>query len=380
MTITILPAQGRRLLAPVQLGLALFLAAVSTAAQAPTGPIAPKAGTQVQQAPQKAGIRVKVDLVNTPVVVTNGKGEMVLDLTQKDFRVLDNGIEQKIETLDSGEVPLSVAIVVETSSRITPLLPAIRKTGIVFTQTVLGTDSDATVIGYNDVVDRLLPFTNDHDAIEKTFTNLKAGTSGTRLYDALSQAVGALRNRPESRRRVIITLAEAVDSHSEEKLGQVLREAQLANITIYSVGLSSTSAAARGQQDQEAGQPQVTPPGTFGAPAPPGTVQTPTTVQQNSGGLDLGALGVWAVQHATATVREHPLEVAAVATGGSYQSASRDRAIEMDIDTIGAEIQSQYTLSYHPTGTNPDGYHEIKVSVDRPGLKVRSRPGYYLGQ
>src|SRR5579862_7843315 len=130
MTITILPAQGRKLLAPVQLGLALFLAAVSTAAQAPTGPIAPKAGTQVQQAPQKPGIRVKVDLVNTPVVVTNGQGEMVLDLTQKDFRVLDNGVEQKIETLDSGEVPLSVAIVVETSSRITPLLPAIRKTGI----------------------------------------------------------------------------------------------------------------------------------------------------------------------------------------------------------------------------------------------------------
>ncbi len=135
---------------------------------------------------------------------------------------------------------------VETSSRIAALLPAIRRTGILFTQTVLGPDGDATVIGYNDEVDKLIGFTSDHDAVEKTFSDLQPGGSGTRLYDALEQAVGALRNRPESRRRVIITLAEAVDSGSEEKLGQVLREAQLANITIYSVGLSSTAAAARG--------------------------------------------------------------------------------------------------------------------------------------
>jgi hypothetical protein len=37
-------------------------------------------------------------------------------------------------------------------------------------------------------------------------------------------------------------------------------------------------------------------------------------------------------------------------------------------------------LSYRPTNTDAGGYHEIKVElVDRKGLKVRSRPGYYLG-
>jgi hypothetical protein len=36
-------------------------------------------------------------------------------------------------------------------------------------------------------------------------------------------------------------------------------------------------------------------------------------------------------------------------------------------------------VSYTPTGTGESGYHEIKVSVDRPGVMVRARPGYYLG-
>ena len=171
---------------------------------------------------------------------------MILDLDKKDFRIFDNGVEQRVEDFEMGGAPISMAIVVETSSRIQALLPAIRRTGILFTQTVLGEGGDATVIGYNDEVDKLLDFTSDEDAIEGAIKNLQQGTSGAKLYDALAEAVAVLRNRPASRRRVIVTLAEAVDTGSEDKLGQVLRDAQLANITIYSVGLSSTAAQVRG--------------------------------------------------------------------------------------------------------------------------------------
>ena len=366
-------------LAAAVLGLAiLFAFAASPAvAQAPAGPIPPKPGGQFQPPPETPTIRVKVDLVNTPVIVSNAAGEMVLDLTRKDFRIFDNDVEQTIEDLDVGGAPLSVAILLQRSSRIEALLPAIRQTGILFTQIVLGAEGDATVIGYDDQVVRLLDFTADHMAIEKTFADLEQGTSGARLYDALSLAVGALRNRPPSRRRVIITVAEAVDSGSESKLGQVLREAQLANITIYSVGLSPTAAALRRAPEQP-GPPSATPPGTFGRTPIPGTLQTPTTEQQRSGNIDLLALTEWLVQNVTASVGDDPLEIATVATGGLHQSTFRDRSIETAIDHIGGELHAQYTLSYRPSGTAPDGYHEIKVLVDRPGLKVRSRPGYYL--
>jgi VWFA-related protein len=315
-------------------------------------------------------------MVNAPAVVHDSRGDLMLNLTEKDFRVFDNSVEQRIDGFEMGGAPLSVAIVMETSSRIEALLPEVRRTGILFTQTVLGESGDATVIGYDDQVQNLLPFTSDRDAIERTITNVKQGTSGARLYDALSMAVDLLRQRSSSRRRVIITMAEAVDTGSEEKLGQILREAQLSNITIYSIGLSSTAASLRGpQKTTEPISP--TPPGTFGLPPIPGQPQTPTSEQQRQGNVDLLGLAVWVVQHVTATVKDRPLEVATVATGGLYQSTFRDSSIESAIDTIGGELTAQYNLSYRPTGIDPNGYHEIKVVVNRPGAKVRSRPGYY---
>ena len=351
-------------------------AARPAAAQSTPGPIAPRPGQDVQKPPS---IRVRVNLVSTPAVVHNTQGELVLDLTQDNFRVSDNGVAQKIEGFELGGAPVSVAIVMETSSRVQALLPAVRRTGIVFTQTVLGESGDAAVIGYNDQVEKLLDFTSDRDAIEKTINQLPEGTSGARLYDALAQAVSMLRDRPETRRRVIVSVAEATDTGSEEKLGAVLREAQLANITIYSVGLSSTAAEVRGPQKQNA-PISATPPGTFGLPPMPGTPQTPSSEQQRQGNVDLLGLAVWVVQHATATVRDHPLELATIATGGLYQSTLHDSEIQPAVDAIGGELTAQYTLSYRPTGTGAGDYHEIKVEVvNRRGLKVRSRPGYYLG-
>lgn len=353
--------------------------------QAPSGPLAPKPGQTVQRAPQQAAqkppdqsIRVRVDLVNAPVVVRNAQGELVLDLVEKNFRIFDNGVEQKLEAFDMGGAPLSVVVVMETSSRIEALFPVLRRTGVLFTETVVGENGDAAVIGYDDQVNHLQDFTSDHDAIEKTIASVKPGTSGTRLYDALSSAVGMLKNRPATRRRVVITVAEAVDSGSEAKLGEILRDAQLANITIYSVGLSTTAAEMRGPQKSGA-PPSPTPPGVFGQPPIPGTPQTPTTEANRNGNIDIMALAVWVVQHAEAAVKERPLEVATAATGGLSQSTVKDASIEKAIDEIGGELHAQYTISYRPTGTNTSGYHEIRVQlVDRRNLLVRSRPGYYL--
>lgn len=378
MTLRIRPTRCGRFVSGVVVALACLAACPAAAAQTATGPMPPPQG-QPSPPQERPPIRVRVEVVSTPVVVHDSKGELVLDLTRGDFRVFDNGLEQRLEEdgFDRGGAPLSVAIVVETSSRIEALLPAIRRTGILFTQTVLGESGDAAIIGYHDTVTKLLDFTGEHEAIERTITSLNRGTSGARLYDGLSQAVRLLRDRPADRRRVIITLAEATDTGSEARLGDVLREAQLANITIYSVGLSTTAAELRGPQRQ-ASAPSATPPGTMGLPPRPGSVQTPTTEAQRSGGADLLALAIWVIQHATEPFRENALELAAAATGGSHQSPVRDRSIEMAIDQISGELHAQYTLSYRPSGSE-GGYHEIRVLVDRSGAQVRSRPGYYLG-
>src|SRR5277367_4959181 len=383
--------QIRRGFALVLLALcALLLGASGLRAQAPEGPMAPKPGQAVQQAPPdvQAKLRVRVALVNMPVTVRNAKGDMVHDLDAKDFRITDNGVEQKILHFDLGGDPVSVVILIETSSRIDPLLPQIRKTGILFTQTVMGPEGEAAVVGFNDAVDKLQDFTTNGDSIENVVTQLQSGTSGSRLYDAMAVGVGMLSARmPQptaenpGRRRLLLIMSESVDVGSEAKLGEVLRKAQLANVTIYSVGLSTTRAELKGKRRDSQPAP-IAPPGIMTLPAPPGTVQTPAGQDvANASGVDLLGLAIWAVQHADNKVKDHAMEVACVATGGAHLSTYKDRSIEKAIDEIGGELHAQYTLSYAPTDTNAVGYHEIKVEVerkDRKNLKVRARPGYYI--
>jgi len=356
-------------------------------AQAPDGPMIPQPGVPVQKAP--IPIRVRSVLVNTPVTVRNEKGEMVHNLEESDFRITDNGALQKITHFNLGGDPISLVVVVETSSRIAPILPQIRKSGILISQTVTGPTGEGAVVGFDDHVSTLLDFTSSSDLLDKTMSGLPAGMPGTKLFDAMSKAVELLSARPEvsetelGHRRVMLVIAEAHDSGSEEKLGEVLRRAQLANITIYAVGISTTKADLKRKPEQK-GPTRATPDGTFGTPPPPGTIQTPTTDTniQDQGG-SLLSLAVWAVSHAKDQVTSHQLEIAAAATGGLHVSTWKDRTLERVIDEMGGELHAQYTLTYTPNGVNADGYHEINVTVLKErerGLKVRARPGYYLGR
>lgn len=360
----------------------LLLASSTLYAQSPAGPVTPPPGQTVQQAPPGAPLRVRVALVDTPVTVTDKKGNLVDDLTAQDFRVTDNGVEQKISHFDFGGDPLSVVVLLETSSRIDPFLPQIRKTGTLFTQAVIGTDGEAAVVGFNDAVDKLQDFTQDTDAIERTISNLQTGSAGSRLYDAMSIAVDMLSKRPQpaaenaGRRRVLFVLSETADSGSETKLGEVLRQAQLANVTIFSVGLSTVRADLHSQPRSQ--PDRSVPPGINPLPAPPGTIQTPETANNEAAGADLLGLAIWAVQNVNHQVKDHAMEVAAAATGGDHLSTFKNRSIEKAIDQLAGELHSQYSISYAPTSGSAIGYHEIKVQVDRKGLNVRTRPGYYI--
>ena len=366
--------------------LTLLLRCALTAApawgQAPAGPLPPKPGVVPEKAPSApaktpAPIRVRVNLVSMPVTVRDNKNELVFDLSANDFRVLDNGAEQKIEHFDLGGDPLSIVLLIETSSHIEPLLPAIRKSGIVFTQTVMGQTGEAAVMGFDDANTVLLPFTADHDAIEKAINHLPEGASGIKLYDSMLEAVRLLQKRPENRRRVLLVMSEAVDSGSESHLGEALRAATLSNVTIYTIGLSTTAAELRAKPSGT-GPTQIGPPGTFPLPGIPGRPDTPSTQEQQYGNINLMALAVWVVQRAANVAHQHSLAVASAATGGASINTFRDQTIEKALDAIGGELHAQYTLSYRPPGDEPSGYHEIKVRVARPNVKVRSRPGYYL--
>jgi VWFA-related protein len=353
-------------------------------AQSPPGPVAPQPGVTFQAPPPQATVKVRVNLVNTPATVRNSKGEMIHDLEARDFSVTDNGVLQQITHFDLGGDPLSFVVLIENSSQVEPLLPQVRKSGILISQTVMGPSAEAAVVAFNEYTETLQDFTSNGDAVEKTIATLKTSVSGNKLYDSMARAVEMLSGRPEptpdspGRRRILLVIAEAKDQGSDAKLGEVLRQAQLANVTIYSVGLSTTRAELQAKSKDT--RPHITPPGTFGRPPMPGTPQTPDTDAALYGEGSLMDAVIWAVKHVQDALKDNPLEIATAGTGGVHLPTFKDRSIENAIDAIGGELHSQYSLSYTPTGTGSTGYHEIKITVDKKNLKVRARPGYYIAE
>jgi VWFA-related protein len=339
---------------------------------APPGPLRPQPGVSPEQPPSQTGtIRVRANEVVAPVIVTNKAGEMVLSLRQNDFHIFEDGVEQPIDHFGVGGEPLSIALVVENSSRVEPMLPAIRKAGVVFAQPVLGLTAEATILEYDQSVHVLEKFTTDSDSLQETIASIVSGDAGANLYDAMQRAISALEERPQGQRRILLVIGESQDTGSASQLGEVLRHAQVANVTIYSVGLSTMAVTLR------------TPPkdnGPVMPPVPTGDPRQDEINRQMQSGADLMALAVWLLETGKNAIGPNALAVASESTGGLNIHTMRDRSIEKAIDAIGGELHAQYTVGYIPPDDAGSGYHEIKVTVDQPDVTVRTRPGYYSAE
>jgi VWFA-related protein len=363
------------------LAAAVPLRAQQTTPAVPQNPVHVQPGQLAPQKPpklpqQEKPLRVRVNVVRLPVTVRGPHGELALDLGPEDFQVYDNHNLQHILHFDVGGDPISAVLVVETSDRVAPLLPAVRKTGIIFTQSVMGGNGEGSIITFGDKAHLDVPFTFDRDKIDKAVSDLKPGGDGSHLYDALAQAVQMLEEQPDNRRRVIVAVSESTDTGSLAKLGSVLRDAQLANISIYTVGLSTTAAQMRSAPSQYSA-PSIGPPGTFSHPGYPGVPQTPTTMSQQAGNINLLALVETLVKMGVNLVSPEALAAASAATGGDHIKTFHDRSIQEAMTRVGTELHAEYTLAYEaPKG--PPGYHTITVKVTRPGYTVRTRPGYFL--
>lgn len=322
-------------------------------------------------------IRVQTNEVVAAVSVFDKRGNLVLDLVESDFHVFDNGVEQAIDHWDLGGDPLAVALVLETSSHIRMMAPVIHGMGSIFTETVMAMNGEAAVITYDSTVEVRQPFTEDHDDVARAIGSVEFEAPEMRLYDGMAEAVKLLKTRRVRYRRVMLILGESQDLASDAKLGLVLRDAELANISIYAVGPSSSTADLR-FGPKPAGGGIKYPPGVFSGPTRPGALPVPGNEGLPGGTLDLAPVAIWLVTRGTNEIKNHQLEMAAAATGGVHYRALRDRAVRSALDRIGSELHAQYVLSYRPSSERTAGFHEIKVTVTRPEVTVRTRPGYFL--
>ena len=348
-------------LSALVIALAVFLAKAAqiSAAAAPPTPQAPE---QRQDQPQKqtsdprARIRTTVELVVVPVTVKDSKGNLVADLGKNDFRILEDGVEQEVSVFATDAVPLSAVVLLDDDLK-PKAADQLHKSLLA----IAGAFSESDEVGLAKFASFFTPvmdFTKDNDQLMVGLKRIISGedslpdpesnaphpTAGDHpipgfptgpqratvdkstkhIDDALHDAAEALRVRDRERRKVIILVSDGVNAKTNTyNYDQTLELLLASDVSVYAIG---TDAAL----------------------------------------LRRGA---------------SPLSRYARATGGDTYFVSNQAALSRAYSQVAEQARHQYTLSYEPMGTDrAQNYHSIEVRVERPGLEVFSRDGYYLAR
>jgi len=324
-------------------------------------------------------IREEIRLVTVPVTVTGPDGEYVTGLEKSDFTIYDNEKPQEIDSFEVSFLPISMVICVQSSERVEGLLPDVKETALLFTDLVLGEFGQAAVIAFDNRVRVMQDFTGKSEEIDKALKDITVGSDAVRLADAVYEGIRMLVRRPANHRRVIVVISESQETASEVGLGETLRTAQLNDIMIYPVRLSSLAARYTREPDRRR---DPIPPGVSARPVAPGQPNTPTVVAQsyNYKSTNLIPLIIDLVRGTKNLVFKNPLGVLAKGTGGYDYSPRTESGLQRAINRIGEDLRSQYLLTYRPNNLNESGiFHRIEVKVAYDQLEVRARPGYFLG-
>ncbi|MDQ6701520.1 MAG: VWA domain-containing protein [Acidobacteriota bacterium] len=320
--------------------------------------------------------RTTVSFVLAPVTVKDGSGSIVNGLQPAQFKLFDNGKEQDIR-VDVAFQPISMVIAIEASDRVDAILTQIQKIGPLIEPLVIGDQGEAAVLAFDHRLRELQGFTNDATKIDKAIKKIRAGSTSSRMIDAVDRAVFMLRSRPPNRRRIVMLISETRDKASEGKIKDALIDAQLSNVSVYAIDISQI--ARRLTEKPQPPRPDPFPPAARNLPG--GQPSTPTTVQHATGlgsRIEFMPMLVEIYKDTKGIFVDNPVEVFTKGTGASEFSFIQQRGLEKAIQSISQEIHSQYLISYNPNNKNEGGFHEITVQLDRRDLKVQTRPGYWL--
>ncbi|MFB3827695.1 MAG: VWA domain-containing protein [Bryobacteraceae bacterium] len=348
-----------------------FLLSVCAIAQESPAPVEPQ-----QQPP---AFRTTVDYVIAPVVVRDRDGNYVNGLQPSDFRLFDNGKEQNIH-VDVAYQPISLVIAIQANDHVEAVLPQIQKIGSLIQPLVVGEAGEVAVLKFDHRLEVVQDFTSDATAISQAVKKIRPGSSVSRLTDAIDRSAFLLRNRPRERRRIVLLISETRDYGSEGRAREALINAQLNNVTVYSVNISRLVTTLT--RDARPARPNPLPPAA--RPLPPNVAATPTAVQQTygeggGGRAEFLPLMIEILRDVKAVFKDNPVELFTKGTGGTEYGFTRQRGLEEAISRVGEELHSQYLITYTPNNREEGGFHEIDVQVPaRRDVKIHTRPGYWL--
>jgi VWFA-related protein len=242
-------------------------------------------------------------------------------------------------------------VLLQASGISAPALARTQQVGGMIKPLVIGERGQAAVIEFDDEIRVRTDFTADSSIIRTAFEGTRSRSIRTaRLIDAVVEGVKMLDTRPPNNRRVMLILSESRDRGSKSKLSEAIELAQRAGVTVYPATYSV-------QGSSFVSKPADSP------PMPGGD----NSVDLLGGAIELGRIGK--VNVAAALARS---------TGGHHLAFLTLASLEQAISRAGEEIHSQYLLSFTPTFSKKEGFHQIQVAIpSHPDAVIRVRPGYY---
>lgn len=272
-------------------------------------------------------IRKRVDEVNVVFTVTDKRGHFVKDLTQNDFRVLDDSKPAESVRSFSREtnLPLRVGLLIDASSSVRDRFKFEQEAAIEFLNQIIRRKYDqAFVIGFDSTPEVTQDFTDDTEALSRGVRMLRPG-GGTAMYDAVYFACrDKLMKEDKSQvatRRAIILLSDGENNQGSISREEAVEMAQRAEVIIY-------------------------------------------TISTNTSGLKLRG--------------DKVLEHFADETGGKAFFPFKIQDVADAFSQIQDELRSQYAVGYKPADFTSNGkYREIEIMANNKKYKVRARKGYY---
>ncbi len=282
------------------------------------------------QAPQQPAFRAGVDVVSLNVTVTEGGGSRyVTDLTQGEFNVYEDGVKQDVTFFNKTNLPIALALLLDTSASMDTKLPTAQEAAIGFAKRLRPQDL-AEVIDFDNRVTVLQNFTNSAQELETAIRRTSAGGS-TSLYNAVYIALKDLKkvvakNVDEIRRQAIVVLSDGEDTSSLLPFDEVLDLAKRSETAIYCIGL----------RDNESG-------------------------------------GSKTFKEAEFVMRQFSQQ-----TGGRAFFPNQLADLNSVYGQIADELSSQYTIGYTSKNPRRDGaWRKLIVQSTRPGTAARAKQGYF---
>jgi Ca-activated chloride channel family protein len=298
---------------------------------APSG--ADPAGSDPAGQPAGSTFRSGVDVVALNVTVLDPQARLLAGLRRDHFAVFEDGIRQDIAYFETSEVPLDLALLIDTSVSMEPRLGFVQKAATGFVDALRDGDR-AAVYAFNSHVRPLQAFTADRGLVRQAI-QATAAAGGTALYNAVYVALRAFESvvpNDRIRRRAIVVLTDGEDTASVLSFDDLLAEATRAGVTIYTIGLHADA------------------PGVYAA-------------QQARGYFSTADFAMRQLARETGAKAFFPTGLPSLAAA---------------YDEIGRELATQYAIGYVSRNPMRNGaFRRVTVRVnDSPGAQPRTRTGY----